>query len=57
LQERDFLHITPGITSPFNWQFNQEKVTDYVIEDQGIMKIAPGPVSILSISIKVKVSH
>jgi hypothetical protein len=41
LQERDFLHITPGITSPFNWQFNQAKVTDYVIENQGIMKIAP----------------
>jgi hypothetical protein len=57
LQERDFLHITPGITSPFNRQFNQAKVTDYVIEDQGIMKIAPGLVSILSISIKVKVSH
>jgi hypothetical protein len=57
LQERDFLHITPGITSPINWQFNQAKVTDYVIENQGIMKIAPGLVSILSISIKVKISH
>jgi hypothetical protein len=57
LQERDFLHITPGITSPFDWQFNQAKVTDYVIENQGIMKIAPCLVSILSISIKVKISH
>jgi hypothetical protein len=49
--------ISPGITSPFNWQFNQAKVTDYVIENQGIMKIAPCLVSILSISIKVKISH
>jgi hypothetical protein len=57
LQKRDFLHITPGITSPFNRQFNQAKVTDYVIEDQGIMKIAPGLVSIFSISKEVKVSH
>jgi hypothetical protein len=57
LQKRDFLHITPGITSPFNRKFNQAKVTDNVIEDQGIMKIAPSLVSILSISIKVKVSY
>jgi hypothetical protein len=32
-------------------------MTDNVIEDQGIMKIAPSLVSILSISIKVKVSY
>jgi hypothetical protein len=56
-QQRGLLHVTPRVASTFEGQFNKTKMVNYIIEDKSVVEVSSRPISILSISVKVKISH
>jgi hypothetical protein len=56
-QQRGLLHVTLGVSSTFEGQFNKTKMVNYIVEDKSVTEVSSRPISILSISVKVKISH
>jgi hypothetical protein len=51
------LHVTPGVASTFEGQFNKTKMVNYIVEDKSVIELSSRPISILIISVEVKISH
>jgi hypothetical protein len=56
-QERGILHITPGVASSLNGQFNETQMTDNVIEDKTIIEVTTRLISIFRKPVEIKMYH
>jgi hypothetical protein len=53
-QRRGLLHVTPGVASTFQGQFNKTDIVDYIVENKSVIEVSSRSIPILSISIKLK---
>jgi hypothetical protein len=51
------LHIALGVTPTAVGQFKQTQMANDIVENQSVLEITPNFVSVLCISIKIKISN